>query len=44
MVKDLIRAEWIPKEDKVNVMKIQLTNVTKTWWQVKGDRPEQPIV
>lgn len=27
----------------VNIIKIQLTDIARIWWQVQGDRLEQPI-
>ena len=40
---DLLRASQIPKENLVEIAKIQLKNVTKTWWLAEEARPDKPI-
>lgn len=35
-MEDLLRAVWIPKENKVDGIKIQLTDVARSWWQAEG--------
>ena len=40
---DLMRAAWIPKEDQLEVTKIQLKNIARTWWLAEEARLEKLI-
>ena len=40
---DLMKAARIPNENHVEVAKIQLKGVTKTWWLAEEARLEKPI-
>ena len=40
---DLMRATWIPKEDQLEVTKIQLKDIARTWWLVEEVRLEKLI-
>lgn len=42
-MENLLKAARVPDIDIVNFIKIQLMEVARTWWQIEGDRLEQPI-
>jgi len=41
---DLLKAARIPDENHVEVAKIQLKDVARTWWLVEEARLEKPII
>ena len=40
---NLLNAARVPKDDQVEVIKIQLTDVAQTWWIAEEERLEKPI-
>ena len=40
---DLLKAARIPDENQVEVAKIQLKDMTRTWWLAEEARLEKPI-
>ena len=40
---DLLKAAQIPNENQVEVVKIQLKDVARTWWLAEEARLERPI-
>ena len=40
---DLLKAAWIPEEDQVEVTKIQLKDMARTWWLAEEARLDKPI-
>lgn len=40
---NLLRAAGIPDVDQVEVIKIQLTDIARTWWLAEEDRLEKPV-
>ena len=42
-MEQLLNAAKIPKEDQVDVVSIQLTDITHIWWTVEMERLAPPI-
>ena len=40
---NLLNAARVPAEDQVEVVKVQLADVARTWWLVEEERLEKPI-
>ena len=40
---NLLKAAWIPEENQLEVAKIQLKNVARTWWLAEEARLGKPI-
>ena len=40
---NLLTAARVPKDEQVEVVKVQLTDMAWTWWLVEGERLEPPI-
>ena len=41
--KNLLKAARVPEADQVEVVKIQLTDITRTWWLAEEARLTPPI-
>ena len=40
---NLLNAARVPKDDQVEVIKIQLMDVARTWWIAEEERLEKPV-
>ena len=40
---NLLTAARVPKDKQVEVVKVQLTDVARTWWLAEEERLEPPI-
>ena len=40
---NLLNAARVPAEDQVEVVKVQMTDVARTWWLTEEERLEKPI-
>jgi len=40
---NLLNASRVPKDEQVQVVKVQLTDVARTWWLAEEERLEPPI-
>jgi len=40
---NLLNVAHAPKDEQVEVVKVQLTNVARTWWLAEEERLEPPI-